>query len=441
MGKRLLLADDSVTIQKVVEITFADKDYELDLASNGDEALQMAQNKRPDLILADVFMPGLDGYQLCERLKNMPDMAGVPVLLLAGTFEPFDEERAGQVGAAGWISKPFTSQALVDKAEQALTEATGQEQQWQGTPSKSPDDSRLNVFEQAAATEFGSGRNDEVSAEDTRSAPVSSAASEAEKATQVDPFAAPETQDERASDFATGGREDFSFEDLASAETPPEAAQPSTREEDQTSEAASEPAVPASATPEPDALEPDETPSIPPTDFSFTPAEPEQPATSAFAEEPFPDPFAAAEQNKEAPPPDAEEELPSLDEFTAPAPAAGVAPGAQDMPPQDDTVAQDITSEPEGSIPPADSSVIDLQEDQIVAEGKYAATEPRVEARAAYLSDEELERIVERIAGSVIERLAAPIMEKVVWEVVPDLAEGMIREEMDKIKQHADIDS
>jgi len=433
MAKRLLLADDSVTIQKVVEITFADKDYELDLASNGDEALQAAQKQRPDLILADVFMPGLDGYQLCERLKSMSDLAGIPLLLLAGTFEPFDEERAGQVGAAGWISKPFTSQVLVDKVEQTLAEATEQEEQWQGTPSKSPADSMLNVFEQAAATEFGSGRNDELSAEDTRSASVSAPEPETEKTTPSDPFAAPQTQEENAPDFATGGREDFSFEDLASADTAqdsPQSYEPN--EETQKTEVPSEPYAPASATSEPDAIEAEETPSVPAADFSFTSAEPESPTISAPADESFSDPFAAAEEGRDAFSADAESELPSLDEFTAPASAAGPAPGADDVP------SQDAAQKPESNAHSADSRVIALQEDQIVAEGRYAATSSRVETRAAFLSDEELERIVERVAGSVIERLATPIMEKVVWEVVPDLAEGMIREEMEKIRQHAD---
>ncbi|MGM0416391.1 MAG: response regulator [Thermodesulfobacteriota bacterium] len=425
MGKRLLLADDSVTIQKVVEITFADKDYELDLASNGDEALQAAQKQRPDLILADVFMPGQDGYQLCERIKNMPDMAGIPVLLLAGTFEAFDEERAGQVGAAGWISKPFTSQALVDRVEQALAEATDQEQEWKTTPSKSPADSMMNAFEQAAATEFGSGRNDELTAEDTLGTPASPAAPETENTVPSDPFAAPQMQEESDSDFATGGPGEFSFEDLASADTPQESPQPSALQDDaQATKAPSESSFPASETPEPDAIDAHETPSMPADDFSFTPPEPEQPITPESAEESFSDPFAAAEQNKDGGFDGTEGELPSMDEFTTPEPETALEPEV-------DAVSQDVA-------PPADAGVIDLQENDIVAEGKYAATEPRVEERAAYLSDEELERIVERVAASVIERLATPIMEKVVWEVVPDLAEGMIREEMDRIRQHAD---
>jgi hypothetical protein len=172
----------------------------------------------------------------------------------------------------------------------------------------------------------------------------------------------------------------------------------------------------------------DYTPEAPDADFSFTPVEPEEKKSSFSAEEPATDPFtASSEQSADFPfssPADkteTEPDLPSLDEF-APPETGITATTAEEKP--------DIAQ-----------GVIELQEEDIVAEGKYAATEPRVEARAAYLSDAELERIVERVAGSVIERLAAPVMEKVVWEVVPDLAESMIREEMEKIKRHADTGS
>ncbi|MFA6687458.1 MAG: response regulator [Desulfuromonas sp.] len=430
MGKQLLLADDSVTIQKVVEITFADKDYEIVLTGNGDEALQAAQKRRPDLVLADVFMPGLDGYQLCERLKSDPNLASIPVLLLAGTFEPFDEERATQVGAVGWIPKPFTSQALIDKVEQTLAEAAEQAPQWQATPSKSPEESLLDAFEQVAATEFGSGRSDDVAPVDTEvTAAVATPLREEEPLFSVqDSSAAAETQE--AADFATGGREDFSFEELASAKVTEEPLQASLMQEEPTS-------------PAQDVPEMDEMPPLPPADFSFAPVE-EEPALAPPAEEVFSDPFAADEQLTDAAfsadttfetaefpsvtqvdAADAEPELPSLSEFAAPVPPVDVAPPV-DIAPQTDST-------------PVGAEVIDLREDQIVAEGKYAATKARVEARAAYLSDAELERIVERVAGAVIERLANPILEKVVWEVVPDLAEGMIREEMEKIKQYADL--
>src|SRR5687768_12635744 len=93
MPKTLLLADDSATIQKVVNITFANEDFKIVAASNGEDALAQARAHRPDVVLADVVMPKRNGYDLCEAIKSDPALKGVPVLLLAGTFEPFDENR------------------------------------------------------------------------------------------------------------------------------------------------------------------------------------------------------------------------------------------------------------------------------------------------------------------------------------------------------------
>jgi CheY-like chemotaxis protein len=122
MSKKLLLADDSITIQKVIGITFANEDYDLTIVDNGDVALEKARAVRPDLILADVFMPGKNGYELTAAVKRDPSLKGVPVLLLAGTFEPFDEDKARNSGADGWIAKPFESQTLIDRVEELLAQ-------------------------------------------------------------------------------------------------------------------------------------------------------------------------------------------------------------------------------------------------------------------------------------------------------------------------------
>jgi CheY-like chemotaxis protein len=120
MPKTLLLADDSVTIQKVVGITFANEDVELVTVDNGDDALVRAREVQPDIVLADVSMPGLNGYALCAEIKRDPALQRIPVLLLTGTFEPFDETRAIEVGADAHISKPFEAQALVDRVRTLL---------------------------------------------------------------------------------------------------------------------------------------------------------------------------------------------------------------------------------------------------------------------------------------------------------------------------------
>ncbi|MCC6641821.1 MAG: response regulator [Deltaproteobacteria bacterium] len=120
MPKTLLLADDSVTIQKVVGLSFASEDVVLITVSNGDDALARARELRPDLVLADVVMPGRNGYEVCEAIKSDPALRHVPVLLLTGTFEAFDQERARRAGADGHVTKPFEAQALVAQVRELM---------------------------------------------------------------------------------------------------------------------------------------------------------------------------------------------------------------------------------------------------------------------------------------------------------------------------------
>ena len=124
MPKTLLLADDSVTIQKVVGISFANEDIALVTVDNGDDALARARELQPDIVLADVVMPGMNGYEVCEAIKADAALCNTPVLLLTGTFEAFDEGRANQAGADGHITKPFEAQALVDEVNRRLAALT-----------------------------------------------------------------------------------------------------------------------------------------------------------------------------------------------------------------------------------------------------------------------------------------------------------------------------
>jgi len=118
MSRRILLADDSVTIQKVIELTFMDDDYEVRAVGNGDEALAMLTALTVDFVIADVHMPGASGYEVCRRSKQLrPE---VPVLLLVGTFEPFDEAQARESGADSFLKKPFDSQELLGRVHELL---------------------------------------------------------------------------------------------------------------------------------------------------------------------------------------------------------------------------------------------------------------------------------------------------------------------------------
>ncbi|MBX7171742.1 MAG: response regulator [Pyrinomonadaceae bacterium] len=117
MSKRkLLLADDSVTIQKVVNLTFADEGIEVISVGDGDAAWEKFVELSPDLVMADVNMPGLTGYQLCEKIRGEQANHQTPVILLVGSFEPFDEEEARRVRADDYLTKPFQSiRQLVNK--------------------------------------------------------------------------------------------------------------------------------------------------------------------------------------------------------------------------------------------------------------------------------------------------------------------------------------
>lgn len=121
MAKTILLADDSVTIRKVVELTFSETDIRVESVGSGQEALDQIRAIEPDLVLADVAMPEPSGYDICREVKASE--RPVPVLLLAGTFEPFDMQRARECGADGHVVKPFESGTLVEKVESLLYRA------------------------------------------------------------------------------------------------------------------------------------------------------------------------------------------------------------------------------------------------------------------------------------------------------------------------------
>ena len=120
MGYKILLADDSITIQKVIELTFTDEDFELHTVGNGQKAIEEIRTVRPDIVLCDIIMPEKSGYEVCEHIKTSDDLKHIPVLLLTGAFEPFDQERAKKAGCDGFLAKPFEPQTLISKVKELL---------------------------------------------------------------------------------------------------------------------------------------------------------------------------------------------------------------------------------------------------------------------------------------------------------------------------------
>lgn len=132
-GRKLLIADASVTIRKIVDLTFTDEGVQVSMAATGDEAVERldAEDAPPDIVLAQASLPGQwDGYGLCEYIKSDWRFRHIPVLLLIGTFEPFNEAEARRVGANDVLTKPFQSiRDLVSRVGALVSGRAGEERQ------------------------------------------------------------------------------------------------------------------------------------------------------------------------------------------------------------------------------------------------------------------------------------------------------------------------
>ena len=113
MARRILLADDSVTAQNMGRRILTDAGYEVVTVNNGSAALKKIAENKPDIIVLDVYMPGYGGLEVCQRVKEAPETARIPVLLTVGKLEPFRPEEARRVGADAFIIKPFEATELL----------------------------------------------------------------------------------------------------------------------------------------------------------------------------------------------------------------------------------------------------------------------------------------------------------------------------------------
>ena len=123
MPVKILLADKSITIQKVVEMLFSGRDYEIVCASDGETALNEATRVIPDVVLVDVDLPRIDGYSFAARLKQTPQLAQAPVILMMSRDDMYDSAKGKQAGIVDNIAKPFESQELIGKVKKALAAA------------------------------------------------------------------------------------------------------------------------------------------------------------------------------------------------------------------------------------------------------------------------------------------------------------------------------
>ena len=121
---KILVADDNSNIQKMVGLALKDQGIDVVAVGNGEAAVRKISDIIPDLVLADVFMPVRNGYEVCQYVKQDPALAHIPVILLVGAFDPLDEQEAQRVGADGVLKKPFVPpDPLIAMVKAALTRA------------------------------------------------------------------------------------------------------------------------------------------------------------------------------------------------------------------------------------------------------------------------------------------------------------------------------
>jgi CheY-like chemotaxis protein len=114
---RILVVDDDPTIQRLLQVNLEMEGHEVLTAGDGHEALVRLRDGAPEVVLLDVMMPGLDGWQVCERIRADPDLAATPVVILSARAQQSDLERGVQAGADAYITKPFDPLELVELVE------------------------------------------------------------------------------------------------------------------------------------------------------------------------------------------------------------------------------------------------------------------------------------------------------------------------------------
>jgi two-component system alkaline phosphatase synthesis response regulator PhoP len=121
MTKKILIVEDEEDIIELLSAILGDlRDYKVLYARDGEEALRTARVSNPEIILLDIQLPKLNGYKVCKLIKSDPAMNHIKILMLSGMVQNYDWLKAQEAGADGYIVKPFTLAALVEKVEELL---------------------------------------------------------------------------------------------------------------------------------------------------------------------------------------------------------------------------------------------------------------------------------------------------------------------------------
>lgn len=485
MGSTILLADDSLTIQKVVELTFSDTDHEVVAVSSGEELMQRLPDTRPDLVICDILMPGTDGYEVCQRIKSSPASLHIPVILLTGTFEPFDRDRALAAGCSEIITKPFEARKLVETVERLLAGDTAGPRaadvpaggrvtapsQFQGAVAPPPGDD--GAFETRLSPpspgDAAPAADDEDGLEFTATgfAEMEAAGSSHDEIVappppadglEFEPTGATADEGEFDDAFAAaaseGGFDQDTFDDDG---LPAEDAFQEPPSEDEAVEVPVTAAAPAFE--DPSAGEEPFSSNEVTADFAPRPAAEDEPFGDDAETAAEPAPFDDETETAAEPAPfddDGRSGEDTWPEITTTAGDVGDAFAAADDEDEDEVAEPEIatvplpvpTTEPEpepdgewdatGAPEPAAEAEVEVEDGADTAPiVEPPATPPAAAAAppaaAATLSDEDVDRIARRVL-----ELAADRIEQIAWDVVPDMAEIVVRERIRELEAAAD---
>ncbi len=382
MSMKILLADDSITIQKVIGIIFGGDEYALTVVDNGKAAVEKALEISPDVLLIDALMPGMSGYEVCETIRANPALSAKPILILTGSFEPFDEDKAKGCGADDFLAKPFESQQIVAKVKELyeLGESrTSTPTQTEPTPAQTFDIPPVIPVETPIAAE----PDQEIKPDDIWGAFTS----------------APEPE----------------------AEVPFQAAMP---------ESAIDSDVFAIVNEEPEVqIVPPQTPPSSPADSPADQWLPVEEQAFEFKEETFAE-LPSAALSGQAPLEDVSFGEISFEEVQINEPAASITEADSFEVPAAAEFSEPVASFTETIIPAFTEPDV-----QPYSPSASLVTEPVAEFQAQPVAAASIAPLTEEQLKAAIAGVSQEVIQRIVWEVVPELAETLIKEAIDRIKK------
>jgi len=125
MAKKILIIEDDPAISRLVDYSLRHEGHEVITAANGLEGIRKARKEAPDLVILDVMLPGMDGFEICHRLRSEPDTAQLPILMFSAKAQEIDKHTGLNVGADDYLPKPASPAEIVDRVAKLLEKKRG----------------------------------------------------------------------------------------------------------------------------------------------------------------------------------------------------------------------------------------------------------------------------------------------------------------------------